>query len=316
MNKRIIKVKKIKEKKTIPLKEGIRKISVINFNKFYDKYLQDCPDSPSELINKLNGSVLYLYYNFKYSIVDTDEEKAELLTKILNSFDYNTYIDIFINTGYDKLKRLNCLKSISTNMKRLYEVLDWLITVYGQEINLNGLTLLDIRSSITNWLSDDSISKILKDRIYVIKDGVIIKTAEKTLEPDSEYEGSIIMLEVSPNKFTSIPYTYYKKLYSIEEVQVSVIVSQIPYSDSISDDPYEERIDLHEILRKIHNIQDILDISDWLNNMVTIFNNIAAYGIDQYLELTKEDYKVKYKNGSVMKMTSKEFINTFLPFLL
>ena len=319
--KRVVKIKRRKEERltniNLDTKETkkIKKVTVRHFSDFYANYIKECPDTQYKFINEINGKILMLYYTYKYGMYSNDSEKAHELLKILSTFQYKEYIELYLNNFRSRLKDAGLLESIETNMNKLHEVLYWLINIKGQKVEgVKSSDLLKMRTSITNYVSGMVIKEYKPKNVMILKDGVILGTSEELPEYNSSLEGTIIMIEFGINKFVSVPANYYKKLYNIKKVVIDYEIAAIPH-DRAENDPYDEKLLCSERTCVLKDVLSIITFFLAMEAREITFSDIVTYEIGTYLEYTEFDLKIITKDGDKLIMTENEFKSEYLGFL-
>ena len=314
--KRIDKEKKKTYKKEDPrklLNTGRRVVEIVNFSNFKNKYMEGIDSTPIEYIDIMNSYIMTLYYHYKYDIYDTDNERAEALKKLLKVFDYNNYINIYVDSSEAKLKVLGIFDSMEYNIKKLYEVLHWLTIEMGIKVKMDK-SLVQIRMS--GWsFNPNRVKAINNTRLYCIREGAIIETSDDIITPRKELEGSTMMIEYKMNRFLNIPYLYYKRLYNIREYKMEYNIYSLPLED-FEYDPYEEREDVGALSYESYgDLRKIIIYNLMIERITGVFMDISNYGIGVHLGLNNIKHKIVTLDGKILTLTDDEFNKKYFKFL-
>lgn len=222
--KKVIRVSKKPKKRVMKIKRiqsNTHKIKIYCAKKFYEQYLKD-NEKPIDLISKIKFDVCQIEHLFKYN---PDCLSNENLTAILTSnVDLDMILGIIFEHGQGKLKSMGIYDSCLIIMDKLYYMVNRVVKEFGIELDCKyGPDEMRFKIQIMRFGAATTRSKL--NRMVVMKNNVIIETSNMIV-PHAMLKGSNIMVEYLPNRFINIPYTFYKKLYYIENLNIHVQVAE------------------------------------------------------------------------------------------
>ena len=324
---RHVKVKRIKNELVSP--EDIIHVRVIRFKKEYEKFLELTGVAPDEFVEKTVNKIAELYFKYKYGY------NPKLVKKELKETKYLEFMEVFMNIDFHKMKLMNISHKMINGAGILYNLINRLISDSDKKIPLycdmysfyceyttKKNTLLGIDNKV-----EYGVEFNLK-RMFAIKDKVVIAYGKEAIDNCDNLKGSIIYTECSYRKlFMAIPYRYYKKLCSINNIAVEGYIMHDPGHEHEYDEfeNYEKAIEVTE--------------NDYCDSSFYYYNSREAYDFDSILRLifyyeqfgdfisefdsiTAEGYSInslkvslKLKDGTFKEMTYDKFISEYMYFL-
>lgn len=312
---RKVTIKKIKEEPT-----DIIHLRITSFRDFYDKYMKDTNESPRDYVTMMTTKINLIYYYMKTEVYEEDEKIKIILAK-LNEVDYETYLDIFMNTSDAKLNMLNVLDTMIVGTRRIYELLHYLTIERGYIIDTK-YPLIEIRSKLYDsaWLRDRNLRgesfgkrRTLK-RMIAIKDDSIVDTNEY-IEPIKTLKGGSIMVEYANNQYLRLPYMYYRRLAQIQSLVFQYTLNDI--TDFMQSDEYEkvelttQRILCSDIPSIIRTCLEYYTRWEAINNMI---NDSTGFAL--IFEATNEKVEILYKDGTTDNYDVEHFLSYYMDFIL
>lgn len=328
MSKKIIEIRKINKSSEISKpKKRVMEISRINktniskrmtleiysYKKFYDAFVKDIDKNKRfDLIADIKIYTLKAFYFYK-SILYTDEEKVERIKGLFTKIDCNAFISMYKNTKYYALVQLGIFKDCNEIMEMLHDIIFYMEQQKGYDLKLeyDANTLVDIIYKKT--LDRAIFRKQSMNKMIAIYNGNIIKTDEY-IKPNKLLIGSTIMVEISKNKFISIPYKYYKQLCDIVIVEFNIEVIDISEDANWDEDIEEEPIVVYKTETVCSKISSILNFIDYYDGIITGLDTLVKASIGIMFSENCE-ILVTYNDGKIEKFNYSSFCLRFLTFM-
>lgn len=308
--------KREKEIKDIPSKHTIQ---VLSFKKFKETYMKDVDEEPNEYIRKMTKEILHCWYFYKTDIYD-DKEKIDYITQILKTIKYNDYLSIFIELTYSKLVYLGILDEMMEAVKKLNNILQYLVLEQSVKLKVR-YTFGEIRDAIykKTYSYSEYMSSIENNYRYIaMKDSRKVIETNMEIQPSKELKGCKILVETKINNFIAVPYMYYKRLFNIAYMEVSIKISDIDLVGERSEDEREV-----EFINKKYTLKSIQEILAFITKYRNTWEGLNLLN-NSYLENnwcihvlpSLENFKVYYKDGDEEEFKNYvAFCRRFLDFI-
>lgn len=342
---KMIKVRRIKEKKEEPKKENVKivkvrrtkppileqelkKIKLYNFKKDCKTFMSKgiCPD---DYIEKTVNEIAFLYFYSKNIGLSAKELKQKL-----KDTDYYNYMEVVMTLNPSKMDKLGISRKVNNGNVLLYNILKELNIEKDKNIK-TPYPLIELRNMIyRNSFTKDYYIDSPK-RVYTIKEDDTMKTFKDPMDilKDTSLKSCTVMIEYENCKFIAIPYKQFKKLSEIKYSSFDYYTVLNPADDNFNRDEFDSKylmtMSLDEIVEEDDNVV-YFGNSSVQNNFISLIKEIVYYedfwhAIDDYNKLRenmagvfcgRERVSIELKNGEIKEYFQyTKFIREYFPFL-
>ena len=251
--KRIFKLKRKADKKMVykaKVKVGVDKAAILQsayYNGFLDKHMEE-NGSPADYMDTLNRKVDYIKFIVEFNAYNyKPDEIAELLTSKL---DVELLFDL-VTRRFSRLASMGLTDKVVRLAESMITILDYLeqhdIIVSADN---DAYTIKRSLYNIKAYAQNQRECLVLKPTgimHHVMKDNVIILSTNVDLVESIAYIGSNILVQLTGNTIVKVPYSFYRKLQTVDTMEMYNYFMQYSECESATrhgDDGDEEDIEV------------------------------------------------------------------------
>lgn len=317
---RTLRIKRLDKKPTVKNilepQDKIRMVKIFNLKSFYDKYLVELNLMPDSYIKTVSEHILLSWY-YKNSAFTDCNTRIKMIENELSQVDIPKFLSIYITESIDKLKYLNVYELMNDCIYKLYEVLFYILDIKGSEYipyKIKGKIerIEDIRKLVIHKsMSFNKYGFTKVNRKFIMDSNNRIINLDTDIEPNSSLSNSIIFIEYYNNRFISVPYSYYRKLYNIDRLSLSLEIVDVAYCEP--EFPMGFPICRFEIAA--NTIENIIEIAMDYDCITQGLSMISRDGGEHMYDIINDNVIIYLKNGKVKNINFYEFKNKYLSFL-